>query len=83
MSSLYEFGGNDVIYNELETNPKVKFFIYDSQVYYNNEKQVLNTFSSSLILSTSLVVMLVFMNLTLIDQIKTILFILLLQSKEA
>ena len=46
--SLYEFGRNDVIYNELETNPRVKFFIYDSEVYYNNEKQVLNTFSSSL-----------------------------------
>lgn len=46
--SLYQFGRNDVIYNELETNPRVKFFIYDSVVYYNNEKQILNTFSSSL-----------------------------------
>ena len=46
--SLYEFGRNDIIYNEIETNPRVKFFIYNSEVYYNNEKEIKNTFSSSL-----------------------------------
>tara|TARA_R100000406_G_scaffold74556_2_gene54834 strand:- start:735 stop:1982 length:1248 start_codon:yes stop_codon:yes gene_type:complete len=46
--SFYEFKKNDIIYNEIETNPKVSFFIYDNQVYYNNEKHIKNTFSSSL-----------------------------------
>jgi hypothetical protein len=46
--SFYRFGRNDLIYNEIETNPRVKFFIYDNQVYYNNEKDIPNTFSSSL-----------------------------------
>lgn len=46
--SFYEFKRNDIIYNEIDTNPKVKFFIYDNQVYYNNEKFIHNTFSSSL-----------------------------------
>ncbi len=46
--SFYRFGRNDLIYNEIETNPRVKFFIYDNQVYYNNEKDISNTFSSSL-----------------------------------
>jgi hypothetical protein len=46
--SLYEFKKDDLIYNELETNPRVKFFIYDSQVYFNNEKEIKNSFSSSL-----------------------------------
>ena len=46
--SYYEFKKNDLIYNQIETNPKVSFFIYDNQVYYNNEKHIHNTFSSSL-----------------------------------
>jgi hypothetical protein len=46
--SFYEFGRNDIIYNEIETNPKVQFFIYDNQVFYNNKKAIPNTFSSSL-----------------------------------
>jgi len=46
--SYYEFKRNDIIYNEIHTNPKVRFFIYDNQVYYNNEKYIHNTVSSSL-----------------------------------
>ena len=46
--SYYEFKRNDIIYNEIHTNPKVRFFIYDNQVYYNNEKHIHNTVSSSL-----------------------------------
>lgn len=46
--TLYKFNKNDVIYNAISTNPKVSFFIYDNQVYYNNEKYIHNTFSSSL-----------------------------------
>jgi hypothetical protein len=46
--SFYEFKRNDIIYNEVQTNPKVRFFIYDNQVFYNNEKHIANTFSSSL-----------------------------------
>jgi len=46
--SLYKFGRNDLIYNEIQTNPRVKFFIYDNQIFYDNEKHLENAFSSSL-----------------------------------
>lgn len=46
--SFYEFKKDDLIYSELQANPRVKFFIYDSQVYFNNRKEIKNTFSSSL-----------------------------------
>jgi len=31
-----KFGSNDVFYNRVKTNPQSHFFIYDSQIYYNN-----------------------------------------------
>ncbi len=43
----YEFTDNDVIYNVIETNPEVEFFIYNNQVYYNNEREQYNAFTSS------------------------------------
>ena len=43
----YEFTDNDVIYNVVETNPEVEFFIYNNQVYYNNEREQYNAFTSS------------------------------------
>jgi len=33
---LYEFGKNDILYNQIKAHPSSSFFIYDSKVYYNN-----------------------------------------------
>jgi len=32
----YKFGPTDVFHNRIKTHPKSEFFIYDGQVYYNN-----------------------------------------------
>jgi len=43
----YEFTDNDVIYNVIETNPEVEFFIYNSTVFYNNEREQFNAFTGT------------------------------------
>ncbi len=37
--ALYEFGPNDIFYNQLEAHPDVEFFIYDGKIYYQNKSQ--------------------------------------------
>jgi len=32
----YKFGPTDIFHNRIKTHPKNEFFIYDGQVYYNN-----------------------------------------------
>ena len=49
----YEFTKNDVIYNVVETNPEVEFFIYNNQVYLNNEREQYNAFSGNVDLKHS------------------------------
>ena len=36
---LYKFKSNDIIYNRIETAPKIDFKIYQSKIYYKNADQ--------------------------------------------
>lgn len=42
--ALYEFGPNDVFYNQLEAHPEVEFFIYDGKIYYQNKSEISGAF---------------------------------------
>jgi hypothetical protein len=33
---LHKFGKSDILYNQIKTHPSSTFFIYDSNIYYNN-----------------------------------------------
>ena len=45
--ALYEFGPNDIFYNQLEAHPDVEFFIYDGKIYYQNKSQISGAFTDS------------------------------------
>ena len=45
--SFKEFGPNDIILNTMKTHPLSEFFIFDSVIYYNNEKHLSGTFSAN------------------------------------
>lgn len=49
----YEFTKNDLIYNVIETNPEVEFFVYNNQVFYNNEREQFNAFTGTVDLKHS------------------------------
>ncbi len=42
--ALYEFGPNDVFYNQLKAHPDVQFFIYDGKIYYQNKSAISGAF---------------------------------------
>jgi len=42
-----KFEDKDILYNVLETNPEQTFEIYDSNVYWNNQKQISGYFTAS------------------------------------
>ena len=44
--SLKKFGINDVILNTMKAHPKSEFFIYDSNIYYNNTPALSGAFAS-------------------------------------
>jgi len=44
---LHKFGNNDIIYNRVKTYPRCSFFIYDAQVYYNNQMSYSGSFTST------------------------------------
>ena len=35
----YKFGKNDIFYNQIKAHPKINFFIYSGQIYYNNRTE--------------------------------------------
>jgi hypothetical protein len=45
--SLKEFGESDVIVNTMVTNPRCQFFVYDGNIYYNNQPAQSGAFSSN------------------------------------
>lgn len=45
--SLKEFGENDVVINTMVTNPRCQFFVYDGNIYYNNQPAQSGAFSSN------------------------------------
>jgi hypothetical protein len=45
--SFKEFGPNDIILNTMKTHPLSEFFIFDSVIYYNNEKHLSGAFSAN------------------------------------
>jgi hypothetical protein len=45
--SIYKFKHNDIVYNRIKTYPKFRFFIYDEQIYINDESNISGSFVSS------------------------------------
>lgn len=45
--SLKEFGENDVVVNTMVTNPRCQFFVYDGNIYYNNQPAQSGAFTSN------------------------------------
>ena len=45
--AYYQFGPDDLIFNLLEANPRVEFFVYQNAVFYNNEPEVLGDRSNT------------------------------------
>jgi len=45
--SFRKFGPNDVVRNTLKAHPKSKFFIYQSNIYYNDRPQQSGSFSAA------------------------------------
>jgi len=45
--SLKEFGENDVIVNTMVTNPRCQFFVYDGNIFYNNQPAQSGAFASN------------------------------------
>ena len=35
----YKFGSDDIIFNVLKTHPRVSFYIYQNDVYFNNKPE--------------------------------------------
>jgi|18_taG_2_1085343.scaffolds.fasta_scaffold00305_7 hypothetical protein len=46
--TLKKFEKKDILYNILETTPKIKFDIYDSIVYYNNRSPISGAFTDNI-----------------------------------
>ena len=44
---FYKFARNDVFYNSIKAHPKCDFFIYDSNVYYNNRPAIVGMSASN------------------------------------
>ena len=45
--SIYKFKHNDIVYNRIKTYPKFKFFVYDEQIYINDESNISGSFVTS------------------------------------
>ena len=47
--SVRKFGKNDVIHNTIRANPKAQFFVYDGNIFYNNDPQQSGAFSPNIL----------------------------------
>lgn len=46
--TFYKFDSEDVLYNQIKTNPNVNFKIYDRNIYLNNQSRVSGSFVSNI-----------------------------------
>ena len=50
---IYKFNREDIIYNRIKTYPRFRFFIYDEQIFINDESNISGSFASSVLNTTT------------------------------
>ena len=45
--SIYKFNHSDIVYNRIKTYPRFRFFVYDEQIYINDESNYSGSFVTS------------------------------------